>query len=214
MTKLLTALFLFIIVTSCNRNIIGTYRHKICNVGPNCFILTFHKDNFFEYKYFQDILGSGTIKGNYFFHNDTIRLEPAKDTSEIVPYFRSYTSNDTNLSIKVFVWFANKEMPSLGGQVILNDSLKLKLDLDGRVQYEKIKVSRVKVILGMNETLRDSIFQINSNDNNIEIHTVEVPVMETWIPKVYIKKGKKIYPLQFEPEKVLLGKNDYLKKVQ
>ena len=64
----------------------------------------------------------------------------------------------------------------------------------------------------MNETLRDSIFLINSKDNNIEIHTTAIPVMETWIPKAYLKKGRKIYPLQFEPEMVLLGKNDYLKK--
>ncbi len=64
----------------------------------------------------------------------------------------------------------------------------------------------------MNEPLRDSVFRINPAGNNIEIHTVIIPTMETWIRKLYLKKGNKIYPLQFEPEMVLLGKNDYYKK--
>jgi hypothetical protein len=174
--------------------------------------MTLNKDSSFEYKYFQDILGRGTLKGKYLMNKDTIHLFVAKDTSEQNSYFKTYPSADSNLSIKVFAFFANKDQESFGGQIILNDTSKLKLDLNGHANFKRIPVRTIKVNLAMNELLRDSIFKINTADNNIEIHTVVIPVMETWIPKVYLKKGNKIYPLEFEPEMFLLGKNNYYKK--
>lgn len=174
--------------------------------------MTLNKDSSFEYKYFQDIMGSGTLKGKYSMNKDTIRLLVAKDSLEKDSYFKTYSSTDSNISIIVFAAFSNKDQKSFGGQITLNDTAKLKLDLNGHASFKKIPVKIIKVNLAMNETLRDSVFNINTNDNNIEIHTSIIPMMETWIPKVYLKKGSKIYPLQFEPEMVLLGKNDYYKK--
>jgi hypothetical protein len=174
--------------------------------------MTLNKDSSFEYKYFQDILGMGTLKGKYSMNKDTIRLFVAKASSEKDSFFKTYPSSDSNLSIKVFTSFANKDQESFGGQIVLNDTTKLRLDLNGHASFKKIPVKTIKVKLAMNETLRDSVFRINTNDNNIEIHTSIIPTMEEWIPKVYLKKGNKVYPLQFEPEMVLLGKNNYYKK--
>ena len=213
MTRFLLLIFILTIITSCSRNICGTYKHRICLIGPNCFIMSFDKDSSFEYKYFQDILGSGTLKGKYSLNKDTIQLFVAKDSLEKEPYFKTFATSDSNLYIKVITAFGNKEQESYGGQIILNDTIKLILDLKGQATFKKIQVKTIKVNLAMNETLRDSIFKINTKDNNIEIHTSVIPMMEAWIPKLYLKKGNKIYPLQFETEMVLLGKNDYYKKV-
>ena len=157
-------------------------------------------------------MGSGTLKGKYSMSKDTIHIFVAKDSLEKDSYFKTYSSADSSLSITVFAAFGNKDQKSFGGQVILNDTTKLRLDLNGHATFKKTHVKVIEVNLAMHETLRDSIFNINTNDNNIEIHTSIIPMMETWVPKVYLKKGNKIYPLQFEPEMVLLGKNDYYKK--
>jgi hypothetical protein len=200
------------LMAGCSKNITGVYRHQICSIGPNCFLLTFHKDSSFEYSYFQDILGSGTLTGKYAMSGDTIRLSVAKDTAEKAASVKTESSPDTVLSITVFIGFAGNEQKSFGGQVTINDTTKLQLNLDGYATCKKMHVSTVKVNLATNASLRDSIFTINSDDNTIEIHTSEIPMMEAWMPKVYVKKGRKIYPLQFEPEMFLLGKNDYYKK--
>ena len=146
MTKLLLFISFLFTLTSCNRNITGTYKHKICSVGPNCFIIIFDKDSSFEYKYFQDVLDSGTIKGKYTYHDDTIQLMVAKDSAEITPYFKTYSSADTNLLVKVFISFGHQEQANFGGQIILNDTTKLKLDLDGQVKHNKMEINKVKVI--------------------------------------------------------------------
>jgi hypothetical protein len=145
-------------------------------------------------------------------NKDTVHLLVAKDPLEKDTYFKIYPSADSNLSITVFAAFAGKDQKSFGEQVTVNDTTRVELDLDGHTSIKKTHVNTVKVNLAMNEMLRDSIFRINSNDNNIEIHTSVIPLMEVWIPKVYLRKGKKIYPLQFEPEMVSLGKNDNYKK--
>ena len=212
MTKVLVAILCVVFLSSCSRNITGTYKHKICSIGPNCFVLTLNKDNSFEYKYFQDVLGRGTIKGKYSLKADTISLVISKDTLEKDSYFNTFISEDSNLSIKVFASVDNIYKESFGGQILLNDSIKLKLDMDGHVSLKKTKVETIKVNLAMNETLRDSIFRINTNDNNIEIYASIIPKMEEWIPKIYLLKSNKIYPLQFQPEEVLLKNNNYYKK--
>ncbi len=107
-------------------------------------VITLNKESSFECKYSQDLLGSGTLKGKYSINKETIHLFVAKDTSEQNSYFKTYTSADSKLSVKVFIFFANKDQESFGGYIILNDTARLKLDLNGHTNFRKFELGQLE----------------------------------------------------------------------
>jgi hypothetical protein len=130
MTKLL-AFFSTLFLVSCSKDITGVYRHRICDVGPNCFYLSLNKNHSFKYKF-----------------------------------------------------------------VIVNDSIRFQLD-KGAIQCDNFLVKTVKLEIMSLEPLRDSIFTLNTSDNNISIYTVVPPAFDSWISRKYLVKGNKLYPLSY-----------------
>lgn len=56
-----------------------------------------------------------------------------------------------------------------------------------------------------------------TDKNRIDIYVAECenqPAMFEWMTKEFIVKGNKIYPLTFEPEQAVFGKETYYKRIK
>lgn len=202
------AIFSTLICIGCSHSIIGTYQHRICKVGPNCFHLSLFKDSTFQYKYYQDILGSGIITGRFEFTKDTLHLITVADTMH--PIVKTFASNDKELKVHVFQITKNDTIPAYGS-IIINGNIKLDLN-DGVAKFAPIFLQAIKLNILEIDPMRDTIFQMNTFDNNIYIYSFVPPAFDSWVSRNYLKKGNKLYPLHYEPEMVLFGKETYYKK--
>ncbi|WP_291122261.1 hypothetical protein, partial [Flavobacterium sp. UBA6046] len=59
--------------------------------------------------------------------------------------------------------------------------------------------------------LTETIFYPKSDNNNIEIYASESDIeinsaMSEWMTKLLLLKGRKLFPITFEPEEAFLGK--------
>lgn len=209
----------------------GTFEHKICNVGPNCFVYKFNPDGTFEYQYHQDIIGNGTLDGTYSKVGDTLKLFPNKVLfeAESIIIEKDYGNSDsTRIEIK-FQRLAKKgesDIVKWDWYVSINDTEYRKTDENGIIIIPKVKVEKIQIrdILKMEIKsdllkLTDSIFKPKMDKNSITIYASESEdgtdlAITDWMTKVFLKKGKKLFPLTFEPEMGYLGnKKTYYRRI-
>jgi len=201
----------------------GKFKHNICEFGPNCFAYKFNKNGTFEYQYHQDILGSGTLIGTYLKIGDTLKLNPDKvlyaSKSKIIE--KEYKNSDsTKIEIKLqrLAEKGKTDIANWDWYVSINDEKFIKTNEKGvliipRVKVEKIEIKDILTIDIGDDFLKmtDSIFKPETEKNYIEIFASESEEMGDisildWMTKMFILKGRKLYPLTFEPEVVFLGK--------
>ncbi|UZR99389.1 hypothetical protein [Chondrinema litorale] len=211
----------------------GKFKHNICKYGPNCFIYKFNTNGTFEYEYHQDILGSGTLTGTYKVIEDTLKLTPGKvlfeSESKIVE--KDYSIPDST-RIQIFLQRAAPKgeinIARFHWYISINDGEYLSTNENGMIVIPKTKVEKIQlkdifqIELKSPElllTLTDSIFRPKTDKNDIEIfasesdENIDLAVTE-WMTKTFLLKGRKLYPLTFEPEVGFLGNDKtYYKKV-
>ncbi|WP_353778080.1 hypothetical protein [Winogradskyella sp. 3972H.M.0a.05] len=224
MKKALFLIFVLNISFLANAQISGRYKHNICKFGPNCFVYKFNKNGTFEYLYHQDILGSGTLKGTYKKIGDTLKLSPNKvlyaSKSKIIE--KEYENSDsTKIEIK-FQRLAEKgetDIEIWDWYVSINSQEFIKTNKNGvliipRTKIEKIEIKDILKMAVESNLLKltDSIFRPKTDKNYIEIfaseseETGDIAIIE-WMTKTFLLKGRKLYPLTFEPEVGFLGKS-------
>jgi hypothetical protein len=230
---LLNILTIFISLSSIAQ-INGKFKHNICEFGPNCFVYEFKKDGTFKYKYHQDILGSGTLTGNYEKIGDTLKLNPNKvlfeSESKIIE--ENYKNSDSTKIQILLQRLSPKDtikIDRLHWYVSINNGKYIETNGYGMILIPKTKVEKIELKdifqIELKNTepmlkLTDYIFRPKTDKNYIEIFASEseengdLAIME-WITKVFILKGKKLYPMTFEPEVGFLGQDKtYYKKIE
>ena len=210
----------------------GKFKHNICEFGPNCFIYKFNENGTFEYQYHQDILGSGTLTGTYKKIGDTLKLNPDKvlyaAKSKIIE--KEYKNSDsTKIEIK-FQRLTEKgktDIENWDWYVSINNAEYIKTNENGVLTIPRAKVEKIEIkdILKMEIgddflKLTDSIFRPETDKNYIEIFasesedTGDIAILD-WMTKTFVFKGRKLYPLTFEPEVGFLGqKKTYYRKFE
>jgi hypothetical protein len=229
---ILKILILLLISLNLNAQINGKFKHNICEFGPNCFVYQFNENGTFEYQYHQDILGSGTLTGNYIKVGDTLKLIPDKvlysPKSKIIE--KEYNISDsTKIKIKIqrLAKIGETDLDSLQWYVSINKGKYLPTDKNGNLTIVKTKIEEIKikdtwqVELGTKLwQITDSIFRPKTNWNLIEIYLSENDEGENlaiidWMTKIFVLKGRRLYPLTFEPEVGFLGKGKtYYRKIK
>lgn len=228
---LLNILILFISLSSIAQ-INGKFKHNICEFRPNCFVYKFNENGTFEYQYHQDILGSGTLTGTYEKIGDTLKLNPDKvlyaAKSKIIE--KEYKNSDsTKIEIK-FQRLTEKGKTDIANwdwYVSINNAEFIKTNENGVLTIPRAKVEKIEIkdILKMEIgddflKLTDSIFRPETDKNYIEIfaseseETGDIAILD-WMTKTFVLKGRKLYPLTFEPEVGFLGqKKTYYRKFE
>ncbi len=208
----------------------GKFKHNICEFGPNCFVYKFNKNGTFEYQYHQDILGSGTLTGNYTKNGDTLKLIPDKvlysAKSKIIE--KDYSKSDsTKIKIKIqrLAEIGKTDLDSLDWYVSINKGKYILTNSNGNLTIPRTKIEEIQIKdifqVELNSKLwqlNDTIFKPTTNKNLIEIYLSEseesgdLAILD-WMTKIFILKGRKLFPLTFEPEVGFLGENKtYYKK--
>lgn len=226
---LLKILALFISLSS-TAQINGKFKHNICEYGPNCFVYEFNENGTFKYKYHQDVLGSGTLTGTYKKIGDTLKLNPNRvlyaSNSKIIE--RNYHNPDsTKIKIKLqrLAEKGKTDIENWDWYVSVNDGEFIRTNDKGvltipRIKVEKIEIKDVlKMVIESNLLkLTNTIFRPKTDKNYIEIlaseseETGDLAILD-WMTKSFILKGRKLYPLTFEPEVGFLGqKKTYYRK--
>ncbi len=222
MKKAVLQILTLLISLSSIAQIDGKFKHNICEFGPNCFVYKFNKNGTFEYQYHQDILGSGTLTGTYIKIGDTLKLNPNKvlysAKSKIIE--REYKNSDsTKIEIK-YQRLAEKGITDIENwdwYVSINNGKFIKTNENGVLTIPRTKVEKIEIkdILKMEINddlinLTDSIFRPEKDKNYIEIFASEseesgdIAILD-WMTKAFVLKGRKLYPLTFEPEVGFLG---------
>ncbi|MCL9770174.1 hypothetical protein NAT47_07075 [Flavobacterium sp. HXWNR69] len=222
--KYLIKLIIFLISLNLNAQIEGKFKHKICKHGPNCFVFKFDKNGTFEFIYNQDILGSGSLTGKYTVVKDTIKLTTDKVFfSQPTRIIETENSDSKTTKIAVKIQRASKkgeeETESMECYISINDGDFFKTDHNGMLIIPKMKINKIQIkdifeIELKSEPLiklTETIFYPKFDKNSIEIFTSENDegidlAMSSWMTKLLLIKGKKLFPLTFEPEEVYLGK--------
>ena len=233
MKSIIKILFSLLISFNLNAQINGKYRHTICKYGPNCFAFNFKLDGTFEFAYSQDILGSGTLTGKYLKVKDTIKLTPDKvffsQPSEVLE-----TENSDSKSIRIEI--KNRTASKKGEEntenfecyISINNANYVKTDQNGIYNCPIIKINTIKVkdifeVELNSEPLTkftEVVFYPKTEKNNIEIFLSESDegidlAMSSWMTKVLLIKGRKLYPVSFEPEQAYLGREKtYYEKIE
>ena len=223
MKKAVIQILTLLISLSSIAQIDGKFKHKICEYGPNCFVYKFNKNGTFEYQYHQDILGSGTLTGTYKKIGDTLKLNPDQvlysAKSKIIE--KEYKDSDsTKIEIK-FQRLAEKgktDIENWDWYVSINNGKLIKTNENGIIIIPRTKVEKIEIrdILKMEIEsnmlkLTDSIFRPKTDKNHIEIFSSEseengdIQILD-WMTKTFVLKGRKLFPLTFEPEIGFLGK--------
>jgi len=224
MKNIIKIAFSLLISFKLNAQINGKFRHKICKYGPNCFVFNFKSDGIFEFSYSQDILGSGTLTGKYVKVKDTIKLTPDKVFFSQPSELRE-TENADSKSIRIEV--KNRKASKKGEETTenfecylsINETEYVKTDQNGIYICPKIKINSIKIKDIFEIELKSAplikltktIFYPKTEKNNIEIFTSESDedidlAMSSWMTKLFLLKGRKLFPISFEPEEVYLGK--------
>jgi hypothetical protein len=210
----------------------GKFKHNICEFGPNCFAYKFNKNGTFEYQYHQDILGSGTLTGTYLKIGDTLKLNPDKvlytAKSKIVE--NEYKNSDsTKIEIKLqrLAEKGKTDIVNWDWYVSINNGEFIKTNENGvlivpRTKIEKIEIKDIIIMENGDGFLKltDSIFRPITDKNYIDIFTSESEengdlAIREWMTKMFILKGRKLYPLTFELEVGFLGqKKTYYRKFE
>lgn len=217
------SLLFFAAISSCKTS--GIYQHTICKKGPNCFRIELNSDKTFQYKYWQDILGKGTISGIWVKQKDTIiliatpRIIEAK-TSVVTNELQNDSEN--RLCVKL-LRSRNDTIPLLSYYRKLQDSVLILTDslgcfsLTGKGMTDLL-IKDWLVVHGATWLANtDSIFKVNLTGHSeitINIAMKNQDAMFTYMPRKYLKKGRKLFALKFEPEYVILGKNSYYIKMK
>ena len=222
MKKAVLQILTLLISLSSIAQIDGKFKHNICEFGPNCFVYKFNENGTFEYQYHQDILGSGTLTGTYEKIGDTLKLNPDKvlyaAKSKIIE--KEYKNSDsTKIEIK-FQRLTEKGKTDIANwdwYVSINNDKFIKTNENGVLIIPRAKVQKIEIkdVLKMEIgddflKLTDSIFRPETDKNYFEIfaseseETGDIAILE-WMTKMFILKGKKLYPLTFEPEVGFLG---------
>lgn len=207
-----------------NAQVNGKFKHNICEYGPNCFVIKFNENGTFEYEYHQDILGSGTLNGVYEKQGDTLKLKPNQvlysAKSKII---ENRYSNSDSTKIQIYVQrLARKgetDIDSFHWYVSVNNGKYIETDENGILMLPKTKIDKIElkdifqVESGYEEPMlkmTDYIFRPKTEGNEILIFASESEengdlAMKDWMTKTFVLKGKKLYPLTFEPEVGFLG---------
>jgi hypothetical protein len=226
--KKLIIIFTFFIFANSNAQIEGTFKHKICAVGPNCFVYQLFKDGTFKYIYHQDILGSGELKGKYIKVSDTLKLTPdkvifskesklieqeywQKDFSKIAIIFQRATEKGKE-DTQFWEWY-----------VSVNDGEFIKTDSQGSLLIPRTKINKIQICDALayevNRSEPDafiklvtSVFYPVSDKNGFEVYAAEDGTnmdlaITNLMTKIFSLKGSKLIPVTFEPEEAYLGKN-------
>ena len=232
MKKTVLQILILLLSLSSIAQIDGKFKHNICEFGPNCFIYKFNENGTFEYQYHQDILGSGTLTGTYKKIGDTLKLNPDKvlyaAKSKIIE--KEYKNSDsTKIEIK-FQRLTEKgktDIENWDWYVSINNAEYIKTNENGVLTIPRAKVEKIEIkdILKMEIgddflKLTDSIFRPETDKNYIEIFasesedTGDIAILD-WMTKTFVLKGRKLYPLTFEPEVGFLGqKKTYYRKFE
>ncbi|TMU55169.1 hypothetical protein [Flagellimonas algicola] len=230
---LLNILTLFISLSSIAQ-INGKFKHNICEFGPNCFVYEFKKDGTFQYKYHQDILGSGTLTGTYMKTGDTLKLNPdkvlfASESKIIEENYKNPDSTKIQISLQRLSPKEKVDIDRLHWCISINDGKYIETNENGMILIPKTKVEKIEIKdifqikLKNSEPmlkLTDSIFRPKTDKNYIEIFASESEengdlAITEWMTKAFILKGGKLYPLTFEPEVGFLGqKKTYYRKIE
>ncbi|WP_418603346.1 hypothetical protein [Hwangdonia sp.] len=224
-------IFILLISLTLSAQISGKYKHEICKYGPNCFVYKFNENGTFEYQYHQDILGSGTLTGNYQKVGDTLKLSPDKvlyaSKSKIMESdYQESDSTKIQIILQRVARKGEKDIDSLDWYVSVNDGKYLKTDENGILIIPKTKVNKIQLKdifqIELNSKpllkLTDSIFKPKTEKNGIEIYASESDeytdlLITEWMTRTLLIKGRKLYPLEFEPEVGYLGtEKTYYKK--
>ncbi|WP_291099854.1 MULTISPECIES: hypothetical protein [unclassified Flavobacterium] len=223
MTKI-TTILIIIISFNLNAQIDGEFRHKICKYGPNCFAYKFNQNGTFEFDYSQDILGSGTLTGKYLKAKDTLKLTPDKEyfsaPSKIIETdYKDLKSTKISIILQRACKKGKEEIENIEWYVSINDGEYIKTDKTGILILPKTKINKVQikdffeieVKADALYKLTETIFYPKSDNNNIEIYASESDIeinsaMSEWMTKLLLLKGRKLFPITFEPEEAFLGK--------
>jgi hypothetical protein len=222
--KKLLFIFTLFINFSLNAQIEGTFKHNICKIGPNCFVYQFFKDGTFKYIYHQDILGSGELTGKYLKTKDTLKLTTDKFifSKESKLLEQEYTEKDsTKIAVKLqrATEKGKEDTQFWEWYISINGGKYLKTNSNGVLIIPRIKIEKIEIKdileIELPETvpfkLVDSVFYTTSEKNSYEIYAAEDGTeidlgITAWMTKMFILKGKKLFPITFEPEETYLGK--------
>lgn len=224
MKNVFKVITIFLISFNLNAQVEGKFKHKICKYGPNCFVFKFDINGTFEFIYSQDILGSGTLTGKYVKVKDTLKLTPDKvffsHPTEIIE-----TENSDSKTTKIVVKYqraskkGEEKTENFECYLSINDEKYLKTDQNGTLIIPKIKINKIQIkdifeIELKSEPLvklTETIFYPKLDKNYIELLTSESDegidlAMSSWMTKLLLIKGRKLFPISFEPEEAYLGK--------
>ena len=210
----------------------GKFKHNICEFGPNCFVYEFKKDGRFEYKYHQDILGSGSLTGTYVKIGDTLELNPDKvlysAKSKIIE--TNYDKSDsTKIKIKIqrLAEIGKTVLDSLEWYVSINEGKYRLTDKNGNLTIQRTEIDQIQIkdifqveLKSKLWQLNDTVFRPTTNKNLIEIYLSESNesgdlAILNWMTKIFILKREKLYPLTFEPEVGFLGQEEtFYRKIE
>ncbi|OEI78766.1 hypothetical protein AST99_18005 [Formosa algae] len=192
----------------------------------------FNENGTFEYQYHQDILGSGTLTGTYKKIGDTLKLNPDKvlyaAKSKIIE--KEYKNSDSTKIEIIFQRLAEKgktDIENWDWYVSINNGEFFKTNENGVLTITRAKIEKIEIkdILKMEIgddflKLTDSIFRPKTDKNYIEIfaseseETGDIAILD-WMTKTFVLKGRKLYPLTFEPEFGFLGQEKtYYRKIE
>jgi hypothetical protein len=237
--KILTYIAVFVLGSSCSRNIIGTFRHNICCSGPNCYILTIQKNNKFEYEYWTDILGSGKIYGDYTRHFNKLSLKPILPLEFQIqkPGVQSIidkSADSTNLHFYSLPAIITKFNDSLYKSFNFQD---YKLNITDTIKsyyvifnLNKIShlpdtngVSKVRLKIDDTISIQDPLRTIipfvytvkESSIKELNLFIPEQPYIEPifdFMTREFKIRKNGLYPLTYEPEMALFGNYSFFNK--
>ncbi|WP_460219341.1 hypothetical protein [Psychroserpens sp. MEBiC05023] len=224
MKKIIFLILILNISFTMNAQISGKYKHEICKYGPNCFVYKFNKNGTFEYQYHQDVLGSGTLIGTYQKIGDTLKLNPNKIwfSSESKVIEKNYPNPDSTkiqINLQRLAPKNKVDIDRFHWYISINDKEYIETDENGMILIPETKIEKIELkdifqieLKNIEPMLKltDYIFRPETNKNYIEIFASESeengePAITEWMTKLFILKGKKLYPLTFEPEVGFLG---------
>lgn len=233
MKKIIIQILTILISINSIAQIDGEYRHNICEYGPNCFVYIFNKNGTFEYKYHQDILGSGRLSGKYEKKNDTLKLYPNQTLFEsksrvIENDFQESKYTKIEIYLQRLAPQGKEDIQKTQWYISINNGEYIETNDNGGVFIPRTKVERIELkdIFQIELKYEDPILKLTeyvfypkTDKNLIQIFASESEenvdlAITSWMTKAFIIKGRKLYPLTFEPEVGFLGQSKtYYQKI-
>lgn len=225
-TLILISIFLMF---SCSKDkeIEGTYKHKLCKYGPSCNYFDFNNDGTFCYNKISDRKQHKKFNGRWTLNNDTIYLVHngfIQPDSTVVELTNNLKSNTTIISVNMLGSYEVGSKPDTLGvlwYVSLNGSKNYsQTDSLGNLEISKKHIDKIQIRdvfqnMGKKQLFRhkDSIFIIDAEVDEVKIY-LSLRERESddvkYMPKKFLKDDELLYPIDYTDDiEYLKRENNY-----